>query len=82
MVLPALGCVKGGANTMWTLVTLEKYDSTLNDVCIMGSYARNILQWNKNKTKSTEITQWRLLLKQSFVNPTIHPRVSFVFKCV
>ena len=57
MVLPALRCVKGGANTMRTLVTFE----TIDDVGVMGRYAPNILQWNKNKTKSTKMTQWRLL---------------------
>ena len=57
MVLPALRCVKGGAYTMQTLVTLEKYEGTMNDVCLMGRYARNIIQWNKNKTKSMKITQ-------------------------
>ena len=29
--------------------------------CRHSWYSRNILQWNKNKTKSTKITQWRLL---------------------
>ena len=51
MVLPALPCVRGGANTMRTLVTLEKNERTIDDVCVMGRYARIILQWNKNKTK-------------------------------
>ena len=32
-----------------------------NDVGKTRRYARNILQWNKNKTKSTRMTQWRLL---------------------
>ena len=52
MYLLALCCVKGGANTMWTLVTLEKYKGTINDVNTMRGYIPNILQWNKNKTKA------------------------------
>ena len=32
-----------------------------NDVCIVRRHSQNILQWNKNKTKSTKMTQWRLL---------------------
>ena len=31
MVLPALCYVKGGANAMWALVTLEKYERTNYD---------------------------------------------------
>ena len=61
MVLLALLCVKGGANTMRTLVTLDKYEGTIDDICAMRGHSGNILQWNKNKTKSMKLTQWRLL---------------------
>ena len=46
---------------MPTLLTIEKYERIMDDECVMGRYARNILQWNKNKTKSMRMTQWRLL---------------------
>ena len=65
MVLPALHCVKGGANTMQALETLEKYKRTNYDLCRMGRYTWNIFQWNKNKTKSKKMMQWRLLLMYS-----------------
>ena len=50
---------------MRALVTIEKYERTNYDVCRMGRYIRNIFQWNKNKTKSTKMTQWILLLTQN-----------------
>ena len=63
MVLPALHCVKGVANTMQTLKILEKNEGNIDDASAMRGYSRHILQWNKNKTKSRKMTQWRLLLK-------------------
>ena len=66
MVLPTLPYVKGGTNTMRPLVTLEKYKRNIDDVSVMGSYAWNILQWNKNKTK---MTQWRLLTSYKGIFP-------------
>ena len=38
-----------------------------NDVGEMRGYSRNILQWNKNETKSMKMTQWRLLLCNPFI---------------
>ena len=38
MDLLALRCVKGGAKTMWTLITLEKYEGTIDDVNTMRGY--------------------------------------------
>ena len=61
MVLPALRCVKGGANTMRTLVILEKYEGTIDDVNTLRGYSQNIFQWNKTMTKSTKMSHWRLL---------------------
>ena len=55
---PALHSVKGGANTTWALLNLKKMNY---DVSVMRRYSRNILQWSKIKTKSTKLTQWRLL---------------------
>ena len=50
MVLPALCCMKGGVNTIQALITIEKYEINIDEVCVMGRYAGNILQWSKNKT--------------------------------
>ena len=38
-----------------------------NDLGKMRRYSWNILQWNKNKTKSTRMTQWRLLPQTQYV---------------
>ena len=55
--------MKGGANTMRALITLEKYETTNYDVGRMSRYSQNKLQWNKSKTKGMKMTQWRLLRK-------------------
>ena len=52
MILPALRCGKGGANTLWALLTFEKYKTTNFDVYEIRSYSRNIFQWNKNDIKA------------------------------
>ena len=35
--------------------------NAIYDVCGMRRYTQNMLKWTKNKTKSTKMTQWRLL---------------------
>ena len=56
MALPALCCGKGKANMLRALLTLEKYETTNNDVCGMRRCSLNIVQWSKNDTKSMEMT--------------------------
>ena len=43
-------------------LNFEKYESIISDVSGIRRYSRNILQWNKIKTNSTKMTQWRLLM--------------------
>ena len=64
LTCPALW--KGGANTLRALLTLEKYEKTNHDICVMRRYGQNIFQWNKNDIKSTRMTtgDYYILLKQ------------------
>ena len=63
-----LRCVKGGANTMWALLTFLKYKTTNYGVRVMKRYSWNIFQWNQNKTKSTKLTQWRIIVIRQYLN--------------
>ena len=44
--------LKGGANAMRALVTLEKYERNIDDVCLKRRYRQIILHWSKNDFKS------------------------------
>ena len=64
------------------LVTLEKYEGTIDDVCVLGRYARNILQRNKNKTKSMKMTQWRLLHYDGFQCYRVQDKWKLEIQCL